>query len=387
MIIVTVRLDESNTAQVELPCRGLVVDPRPIGQEDKAEDFYCVTVLKFLIVVAKKYGGHCFLKFRIYNPEEEEIPPFTSNSYTYYGLEGEYAPRDTEEVTIHPSAHIIKGYAFSYCKKLKKCTMGDGVTEIGQNAFYKCTSLKSIKLSRNLQYISYSAFCHCKSIDALFIPSSVKSIGMKVFYGCKQMRILSLREDAIFNLDDLASCIVTTTDILPFEMKNQLLFSQLRFDEVTTIASHFQEWVMGHLDNSNNPLFKLCMDTDVSTRRIEDTLRENGVQCAYQANHHGLTPLHVLVMNPYATINMIQACYAANPSAAIMRDGRGMTPIDYMWEYDNVEGIISIVHSLCTDRESYFCESFDNHNKRKRDDSKYLSSSVISLDRRRRSDH
>ena len=48
---------------------------------------------------------------------------------------------------------------------------------------------------------------------------------------------------------------------------------------------------------------------------------------------------------------MLATCFHANPMAAMTRDGRGMTPLDYMWEYGNVEGIVDIVQSLTLQRQ------------------------------------
>ena len=48
-------------------------------------------------------------------------------TYTYYGLDGERAPKDTEEVIIVPSVTAVEGNAFSDCQSLVLVTMdGNG---------------------------------------------------------------------------------------------------------------------------------------------------------------------------------------------------------------------------------------------------------------------
>ena len=47
-------------------------------------------------------GGWYYYKLRVYL-STEDIPDFTSTVYTFHGLDYEQAPRDTTEVTFHPS--------------------------------------------------------------------------------------------------------------------------------------------------------------------------------------------------------------------------------------------------------------------------------------------
>lgn len=60
----------------------------------------------------------------------------------------------------------------------------DGVTTIGENAFYYSPSLTGIKISNSVTAIRDTAFGYCSKLTDLTIPSSVESIGGGAFVGC-----------------------------------------------------------------------------------------------------------------------------------------------------------------------------------------------------------
>ncbi|MBR4067265.1 MAG: leucine-rich repeat domain-containing protein [Clostridia bacterium] len=58
----------------------------------------------------------------------------------------------------------------------------DGVTSIGDGAFYCCTSLQSISIPDSVISIGNKAFNGCYSLEGITIPASVTSIGEDAFY-------------------------------------------------------------------------------------------------------------------------------------------------------------------------------------------------------------
>ncbi len=110
-------------------------------------------------------------------------------------------------------------------------------------------------------------------------------------------------------------------------------------------------WVKHRLDDL--PLHRICMDTSITSHMITDFTKEHGTEAALQTDEHEMTPLHLLTINPHANLPSIMACYDTNPSATICHDDRSLTPIDYLWEYDNLEGITSIIQALCLQRETH----------------------------------
>ena len=72
----------------------------------------------------------------------------------------------------------------NYYTSVKSCTIGDGVTSIGESAFYNCSSLTSITIPNSVTSIGNSAFGNCSNLTSITIPNSVTSIGEEAFYEC-----------------------------------------------------------------------------------------------------------------------------------------------------------------------------------------------------------
>ncbi len=63
----------------------------------------------------------------------------------------------------------------------------DGVTSIGDGAFYYCFSLTSITMPNSVTSIGSDAFSFCTSLTDITIPNSVTSIGRRAFYYCPSL--------------------------------------------------------------------------------------------------------------------------------------------------------------------------------------------------------
>ena len=77
--------------------------------------------------------------------------------------------------------------------KINKVVIKDGVTNIGDFAFYECTSLTSITIPNSVKSIGYDAFYFCKNLTSIEIPNSVTSIGYGAFYKCKGLTSITFK--------------------------------------------------------------------------------------------------------------------------------------------------------------------------------------------------
>ena len=66
-------------------------------------------------------------------------------------------------------------------------TIGNGVTNIGPEAFAYCTSLTSITISHHVTSIGSWAFIACANLTSVTIPNSVTSIGDYAFDDCTNL--------------------------------------------------------------------------------------------------------------------------------------------------------------------------------------------------------
>lgn len=83
----------------------------------------------------------------------------------------------------------------SYSSGLKQVKVNNGVTSVGDSAFYSCSSLESVKLPESVLNIGSSAFKNCSSLNSIELPEGVTSIGNYTFQGCKSLGSIEMSED------------------------------------------------------------------------------------------------------------------------------------------------------------------------------------------------
>ena len=71
--------------------------------------------------------------------------------------------------------------------KIESVVIEDGVTSIGNYAFFSCASLKNITLPNSVTSIGDGAFLSCKSLISITLPNSVTSIGVYAFSECNSL--------------------------------------------------------------------------------------------------------------------------------------------------------------------------------------------------------
>ena len=91
-----------------------------------------------------------------------------------------YCP-DLTSISIPNSVSKIGGASFEFCRNLHFIQFGKGLIEIGWNAFYGCSSIDSVVLPDNLQIIKSAAFYDCP-LTSITIPRNVTEIDDAAFY-------------------------------------------------------------------------------------------------------------------------------------------------------------------------------------------------------------
>eukprot|EP01083_Nonionella_stella_P032298 88396_1 len=263
--------------------------------------------------------------------------------YIYRGLHGENVPREVTHVIVDESVTSIKKEAFSRCRHLVSLIMGNNIKRIERHAFYFCIALQFIRLSNTLECIEREAFHECRSLEALFIPLTVTMIEPHAFLDCYSLRLLFLPNGIDFS--NVGDVIIYDTAIYRIAKAAGLVY-RLSCD------SHHQVnvWLIHHMDDW--PFHRLCYNSSITTKQITSYIGQNGVDSALTIEKiHGMTPLHMLAMNPHAPGDAITALLESNVEAVFSLDSELKTPLDYARSY-NVGGLVGMIVGLCNRRNS-----------------------------------
>lgn len=89
-----------------------------------------------------------------------------------------------KSIQIPDSVTAIGSKAFMGCTGLKAVVIGSGVTTIGSNAFSKCTKLGYVLISDSVTAIGSNAFSECTGLKSVYIGCGATTIGSSAFSGC-----------------------------------------------------------------------------------------------------------------------------------------------------------------------------------------------------------
>ena len=160
-------------------------------------------------IVSKNYTGSPYLKdiFGI------QVKKYTiGNNVTSIGESAFKGCSALTSVTIPNSVTSIGNNAFKGCYALISVIIPNSVTNIGRSAFENCSALTSVTIGNSVTNIGNSAFFNCSALTSVTIPNSVTSIGNNAFKGCYALNsviipnsVTNIGSEAFYNCSALGS--------------------------------------------------------------------------------------------------------------------------------------------------------------------------------------
>ena len=117
------------------------------------------------------------------------------------GFYGEFSLTSASAILRYSSSDDNRNYV--YRSSVQKIEIGNGITSIGNSAFYSCYSLASITIPNGITSIGDSAFYSCYSLASITIPNGVTNIVDSAFYSCYSLASITI-PNGVTNIVDSA---------------------------------------------------------------------------------------------------------------------------------------------------------------------------------------
>ena len=131
----------------------------------------------------------------------------TINGNIAWVLDGDTGTLTVAGTGAIPSYRFSHAPWYDYRESVRKIVVSEGITEVGERAFYWCTNctevilpdslvaireygfnnlrnLKTITLPPNLRVIEFCAFSECVALTSITLPNSVTTVGSNAFSNC-----------------------------------------------------------------------------------------------------------------------------------------------------------------------------------------------------------
>ena len=119
-------------------------------------------------------------------------------------------------IRIPGSVTSIGKYALDYCMSLTSVTIPGSVSSIGEYAFSDCRNLTDATILDGVTSIENRAFWGCSSLTSVTIPNSVTNIGESAFWHCSELTSVTI-PDGVTSIEDYVfnGCYSLTSITIP----------------------------------------------------------------------------------------------------------------------------------------------------------------------------
>ena len=277
-------------------------------------------------------------------------------------------PDDVVRAQVHPSVTVIPDNAFYYRNKLKEIELCEGLTEIGNHAFYSCESLKHVNIPSTVKTIGAMTFCGAP-LQTLYLPDSVESIGEYAFAHDRfpNVRIpplvTTIEARMFFNCSSMFSAELPETITQVVEGRNGGVFDNCRslrnvalppqaivyvntFLKCTDLLQLFgsQAQMINALKHrfDNLPIHKMIYYhsyNNLTSEQLNNAIKNisssqtgshgNLNPAGNQQDCLGMTPLHILACSSVHHLELYQVLIEKYPENLVAKDRWGTLPLFY----------------------------------------------------------
>ena len=179
--------------------------PRSLKRVDGTAAFNNLSSLESLHGAHSTSDGLCYVV-------DGELQAFIGRDVTEYTIpEGVTAIGDSafynrsnlERVYFPEGVTSLGNSAFQYCSKLSQIDIPEGVTYLGDSIFYDCDALLQVNIPGSVTSVGYCAFFSCYKLTEVVISNGVVKIGNSAFSDCSSLQELHL-PDSVKEIGDSA---------------------------------------------------------------------------------------------------------------------------------------------------------------------------------------
>ncbi|MBR7176708.1 MAG: leucine-rich repeat domain-containing protein [Clostridia bacterium] len=107
-----------------------------------------------------------------------------------------YNSKNLTSVVIPEGVTSIGNLAF-YSSSMENVLLPSTLETIGNRAFYGCSNLVEINLPASVTTIGSHAFANCKKVQSVVVPNGVTSLEMYTFAGCTSLKTLTISASVV----------------------------------------------------------------------------------------------------------------------------------------------------------------------------------------------
>ena len=144
------------------------------------------------LLTSSSMGGNGYKNTPWYESRNTVKKITLSNNITSLGNDAFSGCSVLTSINIPTSLTTVGNGVFSGCASLEELIIPNTVTSMGGNVFSQCTNLKSVTLPNTITSIGTNTFNGCTSLERVEIPNTVTSIDNYAFCGCTSLTSITI---------------------------------------------------------------------------------------------------------------------------------------------------------------------------------------------------